>query len=83
MLGGGLRVARRGGDLRPVTSCEPGCVCEVRDGHREQMFCARMVSWDAAEGLCVDHGMHLARIDSAAENTWVRETADSLGIVLL
>jgi len=65
-----------------VSTCEPDCICELFETNR-YMFCAALSTWPAADAVCSAHGMRLARIDSAEENTWIRETADANDLVRL
>ena len=65
-----------------VTTCAPGCTCASYSGSR-YMFCPEGATWPAADALCVEHGMRIARIDGAEENDWVRQSADAAGMLRL
>ena len=58
--------------------CPVGCTGAAR-GAAGYVFCANPISSDAARASCAAAGGALARIDDAAENTWLRTTADAMG----
>jgi len=61
--------------------CPDGCIGTTRDG-KGYLFCYgfnRRVGWFGSESECTQRGMHLVRIDDAAENQWIREMATAAG----
>jgi hypothetical protein len=61
--------------------CMPNaeCSCALYGGHT-YWFCTALRNWGDAESQCEAGGMRLARIDDAAENDWVRSSADGVAI---
>lgn len=57
-------------------NCTPtlDCFAEQYNGH-DYMFCIVPRDWGAADSACDQIGYHLVKIDDAAENTWVTDTA--------
>jgi hypothetical protein len=61
--------------------CPDGCLGTARDG-RGYLFCHglnRRTSWFNSESECSQRGMHLVRIEDAAENQWIRDLATREG----
>lgn len=58
-------------------SCPESCI-GMSHGAHGYMFCRVSASRAEANNACVQAGLSLARIDSAEENAWVRQTATSL-----
>lgn len=58
--------------------CPVGCDGQVLNGE-PYLGCTSSASFSAAEVRCAEQGMHLMRIDSAAENAIAVELAQSLG----
>jgi hypothetical protein len=57
--------------------CPAGCVGLARQGGG-YMFCfgdSVLRTWPQAQADCISHGMHLVRVDDAAENRWINESA--------
>jgi len=64
-------------------ACPNGCVGLARAG-AGYMFCYGDPvhrSWPAAQADCVLHGMHLVRVDDAAENAWINSAAVNLAFL--
>jgi hypothetical protein len=55
------------------------CRCASYAGHLYR-FCTNPLARGGAESGCLAEGMHLARIDDALENAWIRSTGDVLGM---
>ncbi len=59
---------------RPEPPCAPDSDCEYQThGGSAYFFCDRHRSWTDAKAHCEESGMHLARIDDAAENDFISE----------
>ncbi len=61
--------------------CPDGCIGKSRDG-KGYLFCYgfnRQTGWFNSDSECSSRGMHLVRVDDAAENQWIRDTADAAG----
>jgi hypothetical protein len=58
--------------------CPSTCRGVAYDGNG-YMFCDAIVAWDTAQAACVAQGMHLVKVDSAAENTFIGATAFGVG----
>jgi hypothetical protein len=58
--------------------CPTGCV-GVRDGTRGYMFCATGITWLQARTACESALLRVVRVDTAAENTWLRDEASARG----
>lgn len=58
--------------------CPAGCK-GIRYNAESYMACTVSASFSDAETLCEQQGMKLAQIDSASENAFVAQTAQSLG----
>ncbi|MGE0546563.1 MAG: lectin-like protein [Kofleriaceae bacterium] len=61
--------------------CPAQCTVAKRpppDDARIYLFCNVAMTWVGADDLCAMHSYDLVQIDSAAENTYVRATADTL-----
>lgn len=54
-----------------LPACRSGCTCELYHGVR-YMFCPEQLAWDPARQACQDAGMHLLRLASGTEHTFVR-----------
>lgn len=71
-------------DMNGVTDCldtpSPGCSKNVVYMDRRYRFCTNAKGFTAAAADCDAQNMPLARIDSAAENTWVRAEASKAGL---
>jgi hypothetical protein len=62
-------------------ACADGCVGISRNG-AGYMLCygaSQRRSWREGETQCTNRGMHLARVDDAAQNTWIRSLANDAG----
>jgi hypothetical protein len=68
------------GRIDEGAACPPGCVGATHGGHGYMLCYAPMTrsAWSAAEAACVNAGMHLVRVDDAAENAFIRATADTV-----
>ena len=69
------------GNVDEQNTCPGGCdgVTYLGKGY---MFChaqVRQASWPDAQADCVSRGMHLVRVDSAAENQWIIDTMVGAG----
>jgi hypothetical protein len=61
--------------------CPTGCAGRTWSG-RVYYFCAHSEAWTGAKSFCGQHGMKLARVNSASESSWMMSTAKSLwGVV--
>jgi hypothetical protein len=67
------------GDACPACNSTAECTCAFFAGHA-YLFCSTVITWSDAESRCEAGGMRLARVDDATENTWIRASADGLGI---
>ncbi len=57
--------------------CPAGCMPRTRpDDDRHYMFCSTAATFEAARAVCAADDYRLARIDDAAENTWLRAAAN-------
>jgi len=58
---------------------ETGCPCPAfqYNGHN-YLFCSPTANWSVAGTTCKGWGYHLAKIEDAAENKWVVDTANSI-----
>jgi hypothetical protein len=70
---------RCSGDACATCTSDFECGCAFFAGHAYR-FCAVARTWSDAETRCEGAGMRLTRVDDGAENTWIRATADGLGI---
>jgi hypothetical protein len=71
------------GGVDEGNACPNGCVGLARQG-AGYMFCssnAMHKSWQQAQADCVAHGMHLVRVDDAAENRFINDSAVNLGFL--
>ena len=57
-----------------------GCTCESFGAHA-YWFCSTGTTRADALAVCVGGGLSLTRIDDAAENTWILDTATALGMI--
>jgi len=60
-----------------LPTCDVSCTCMILGIHR-YMMCAEAATFDQASALCAEHGMRVVRLDSAEENTVVRDAANAL-----
>ena len=64
-------------------TCPNGCVGLARQG-AGYMFCygnSVHRTWQQAQADCMAHGMHLVRVDDAAENRFINDSAVNLGFL--
>jgi len=69
------------GNVDEQNVCPSGCIGIAHLG-KGYMVCyaqARWATWPNAQADCVSRGMHLVRVDDAAENQWIVDTATGLG----
>jgi hypothetical protein len=68
------------GRIDEGAACPSGCVGATHGGRAYMLCYAPMAreAWSAAEAACVGAGMHLVRVDDAAENAFIRATADNV-----
>jgi hypothetical protein len=61
-------------------ACPAGCIGATRAGHAYVLCYTPMARrpWRTADNACRDLGMHLVRIDDAAENAFLRSMADGV-----
>ena len=74
---GGLSGGGAGG--MPVVSCnstspDATCTC-AKNGAAEYWFCTTFLEWDKAEAKCTAVGMHLPKVETADEDTFLYSTA--------
>jgi len=62
------------------TVCTSDAECRCASFAHAYRFCSVARTWADAESRCETAGMRLARVDDAAENAWIRASADGLGI---
>lgn len=55
------------------------CTFHVFGGHL-YYFCAKGMSWDAAEMFCAAHGLHLAKDDGQGEHAWLLQIIGDGGL---
>jgi|GEM_PF-3554349 len=60
-------------------SCREGCTCEWYRGTR-YMFCAEQLAREPARDACEEQGMKLVRIESGAEQTFLRQRTLQAGM---
>jgi hypothetical protein len=65
------------GRIDDRNACPAGCIGRAHAGHGYMLCYAPMArrAWQAAENACEQAGMHLVRVDDAAENAFIRATA--------
>jgi hypothetical protein len=71
------------GTVDEGTACPDGCLGMSRNGVG-YMLChavAQRRSWTEGEAQCTNRNMHLARIDDAALNTWIRTQANDANYI--
>jgi hypothetical protein len=69
------------GRIDEANTCRSGCVGVTYLG-KGYMYCytqPRRATWPDAEADCERQGMHLVRIDDAAENQWIIDLTTGLG----
>jgi hypothetical protein len=69
------------GSVDEQTACPAGCIGVTHLG-QGYMVCytqPRWKTWPDAEADCVSRGMHLVRVNDAAENQWIVDTMASAG----
>ena len=59
-----------------LDACPANCT-PTKDGGHTYLLCNSAVIWATAQTTCKNAGFHLIQIDTAAENTWVRNAANS------
>jgi hypothetical protein len=67
--------AGSGGGTGGAADAGPGCTRASFNGH-SYLLCKAYLTWTAAETQCQASGMHLARINDAAENQWIVDTLE-------
>jgi hypothetical protein len=71
------------GAIDEGTACPVGCIGWARQS-AGYMFCfsdAMHKAWTQAQNDCVAQGMHLVRVDDAAENRWINDSAVNFGFL--
>jgi hypothetical protein len=69
------------GKIDEANACRGGCVGVTYLG-KAYMYCygpQRRTTWPNAQADCVSNGMHLVRVDDAAENQWIVDMTTGLG----
>ncbi len=64
-----------GGSAAECATSSPhaSCTCHAYGGH-DYWFCTTKAVFDVAEGNCVSAGMHLMKVTSGPEDTWIYDT---------
>jgi hypothetical protein len=82
----GAAAAAGAGGADPITSIECGdqadCGCATLDDHSYR-FCKSTLNWSDAEAACETESMHLARIDTQAENDFLVSNGGPFGVFAL